>query len=140
MLNTWETIEKTFSGLSYTKTSIAHYATKMTETCTWPHLLSTCKHPYLKGLRIACHNKVIHLINQTIQANKHTRYYTLTNATNLNNNNQENTVPNWLINCTCTQTICQCHTKLRPDILCILGPQTTHLHPLHPHTHTQYNS
>ena len=47
---------------------------------TWPHLLSTCEHPYLKGLRIARHNKAIHLITQTLQANKNTRYSTLTNA------------------------------------------------------------
>jgi hypothetical protein len=88
---------------------------------TWPHLLSTCEHPYLKGLRIARRNKVVHLITQTLQANKHTRYYTLTNAGNLDNNNQDNTVPDWLINSTCTQTRCQCHAKLRLDILCILG-------------------
>ena len=88
---------------------------------TWPHLLSTCEHPYLKGLRIARHNKAVHLITQTLQANKRTRYYTLTNANNLNNKNQESTVPDWLIKCTCTQTRCQCHAKLRPDILWILG-------------------
>ena len=29
---------------------------------TWPHLLLTCEHPYLKGLRIARHNKAVHLI------------------------------------------------------------------------------
>ena len=27
------------------------------ERDTWPHLLSTCKHPYLESLRIARHNK-----------------------------------------------------------------------------------
>ena len=37
---------------------------------TWPHLLSTCKHPYLKGLRIARHNKAIYLNTKTLQANK----------------------------------------------------------------------
>ena len=34
-----------------------------------------------------------HLITHTLQANKHTRYYTLTNAGNLNNTNQEQIVP-----------------------------------------------
>jgi hypothetical protein len=80
-----------------------------------------CEHPYLKGLRIARHNKVVHLITQTLQANKHNKYYTLTNAGNTNNNIQEQTVPYWLIECTCPQTRCQCHAKLRPNILCILG-------------------
>ena len=39
---------------------------------TWPHILSTCEHPYLKGLRIARHNKAVHLITQTLQAHKNT--------------------------------------------------------------------
>ena len=48
-----------------------------------------CEHPYLKGLRIARHNNTVHLITQTLQANKHTRFYTLTNAGNIDNMNQE---------------------------------------------------
>ena len=104
---------------------------------TWPHLLSMCKHPYLKGLRIACHNNAVHLITQTLQANKHTIYYTLTNAGNLNNNSQEQIVPIWLIECTCTQTRCQCHAMLRPHILCIIGvPNHTPTPFLPSHTHT----
>ena len=60
---------------------------------TWPHLLSTCDHPYLKGLRIARHNKVIHLITQTLKANNNTRFFTLVNAGNHNNQPQDNTIP-----------------------------------------------
>ena len=88
---------------------------------TWPHLLSMCKHPYLKGLRIARQNKAVHLITHTLQANKRTKYYTLTNAGTINNNKQEQTGPEWLIECTCTQTPCKCHARRRPDILCVLG-------------------
>ena len=80
---------------------------------TWPHLLSMCEHPYLKGLRIARHNHAIHLITQTLQASKHTRFYTLTNAGNLNNMNQQHTVRDWLLKCTCPQTKCQCQAMLR---------------------------
>ena len=88
---------------------------------TWPHLLSTCEHPYLKGMRIARHNKAAHLIAQTLQANKNTRYFTLTNAGKLTNQPQDQTVPEWLLNCICTQKPCQCQAKLRPDIMCIIG-------------------
>ena len=91
------------------------------ERDTWPHLLSTCEHPYLKGLRIARHNKAVHLITQTLQANKHTRFLTRTNAGHLNNQPQETTVPEWLLACTCPQTPCQCQAKLKPDILCMIG-------------------
>ena len=88
---------------------------------TWPHLLSTCEHPFLKGLRIARHNKAVHLITQTLQANKHTRFFTRVNAGSINNQPQEQTVPEWLLQCTCSQTPCLCHAKLKPDILCMIG-------------------
>ena len=60
---------------------------------------SMCEHPYLKGLRIARHNKAVQPITQTLQANKHTRFYTLTYVGNLNDMNQEQTSPVWLIKC-----------------------------------------
>ena len=65
---------------------------------TWPHLLSTCEHPYLKGLRITQHNNAVHLITQTLLANKNTRFYTLTNASNLNNKPSKQTILDWLLN------------------------------------------
>ena len=91
------------------------------ERDTWPHLLSTCEHPYLKGLRIARHNKAVQLITQTLQANKHTRFLTKANAGHINNRPQETTVPEWLLACTCPRMPCHCQAKLRPDILCMLG-------------------
>jgi hypothetical protein len=41
------------------------------------------------------------------------------NASNFNNNPQENTVPNWLLPCTCGTQRCHCNSRFRPDILCI---------------------
>ena len=88
---------------------------------TWPHILSTCEHPYLKGLRIAIHNKTLYLITQTLQAHKNNHFFTLTNAGHLNNNPPEQIIPDWLLQCTCTQTTCQYQAKLRPEIMCIIG-------------------
>ena len=88
---------------------------------TWPHLLSTCEHLYFKGLRITRHNKAIHLITQTLQAKKCPRFFTLTNAGNLNNQPLDQIVLEWLLTRTCPQRICQCQAKLRPNILCIIG-------------------
>ena len=88
---------------------------------TWPHLLSTCEYPYLKGLRITSHNKVVYLIIQTLQANKNTRFLILINAGNLNNQPPDHTVLEWLLACRCSQRKCQCQAKLRPDIVCIIG-------------------
>jgi hypothetical protein len=88
---------------------------------TWPHLLSTCKYPYLKGLRIAHHNKAIHLITQTLQANKNTQFLTLTNVGKLNNKLPEQTIPYLLLQCTCSEITCQRQAKLLHDIMCIIG-------------------
>lgn len=88
---------------------------------TWPHLLRTCKNPYLKGLRITRHNKAIHLITQTLQANKNTKFFTMINTGNLNNQLPDHTISEWLIAYTCSQTKCQYQAKLRPDITCIIG-------------------
>ena len=88
---------------------------------TWPHLLSLCEHPYLKGLRISKHDKAVDLIAQTLQANKNTRFFTLSNAGKTNNKPPDQTIPYWLLKCTCLHTPCQCHARLKPNILCIIG-------------------
>ena len=88
---------------------------------TWPHLLSTCENPYPKGLRIARHNKAVHLIIRTLQANKNTKFFTLVNAGKINNKTPDQTIPDWILKCTCPQTQCTCQAKLRPYILCIIG-------------------
>jgi hypothetical protein len=43
------------------------------------------------------------------------------NAGKIDYQPQENTVPQWLLSCTCNNQTqrCQCNAKLRPDILCI---------------------
>jgi hypothetical protein len=68
---------------------------------TWPHLLSLCENPYLTGLRISRHDKAVHLMTQTLQANKNTHFFTLINANKINNKFQDQTIPKWLLKCTC---------------------------------------
>ena len=69
------------------------YICQSHDTNTWPRLLSTCIKKCIKDLRIARHNKAVHLINQTyIQINKFTRFATLViacliNHTHPNSNN-----------------------------------------------------
>ena len=41
------------------------------------------------------------------------------NARTFNNNPQENTVPTWLLPCTCGQHKCHCNARFKPDVLCI---------------------
>lgn len=60
----------------------------------------------LKGLKIARHNKAIHLITRALQANIKTWFFTLTNAGNLNNKPPKQTILYWLLKCTCPQITC----------------------------------
>jgi hypothetical protein len=43
------------------------------------------------------------------------------NVGTFNNTPQENTVPNWLLPCTCSTQRCHCNSRFRPDILCVRG-------------------
>jgi hypothetical protein len=38
-----------------------------------------------------------------------------------NTNPPENTVPQWLLLCTCSIPRCQCNSRLRPNLLCVHG-------------------
>ena len=48
------------------------------------------------------------------------------NAGTYNELPQENTVPIWLLPCTCGTQRCHCNARLKPDILCILGHPYNH--------------
>ena len=52
-----------------------------------------------------------------------------------NNNPQENTVPTWLLPCTCRQRRCHCNARFKLDLLCIKG----HPHQNTPPPHPTYN-
>ena len=54
------------------------------------------------------------------------------NAGTFNNNPQENTVPTWLLPCTCEQQRCHCNARFKPDILCIKELPHQSTPPLHP--------
>ena len=43
------------------------------------------------------------------------------NAQTYNGFPQENTVPTWLLPCTCGAQRCHCNARFKPDILCIIG-------------------
>jgi hypothetical protein len=47
--------------------------------------------------------------------------YDFMNVGYFNNNPPDNTVPQWLLPCTCLTQRCQCNSRLRSDILCIQG-------------------
>jgi hypothetical protein len=94
---------------------------RMIQPDTWLHILLCCKEPNIHKLHISRHNKAVHKIRKLLISNTKSRCFTLVNAGKADGQTQENTVPNWLLPCSCniqTQR-CQCNSKLRLDILCI---------------------
>ena len=73
---------------------------------TWLHVLLTCKHQHIHSLHVKIHNKAVWEIRKLLISSENPRCYTLMNAGTFNDNPQENTVPNWLLPCTCGSQRC----------------------------------
>ena len=87
---------------------------------TWLHVLLKCKqHNHV--LITTRHNKAVWEIRKLIISNKTSRYYTLMNTSTYNGLPQENTIPTWLLPCTCRALRCHCNVRFKHNILCIIG-------------------
>ena len=87
----------------------------------WLHVLLICNQHHIHALRAKRHNKAVWEIRKLILSSQNSRCYTLMNAGTFNNNPQENTVPPWLLPCTCERQRCHCNARLKPNLLCIKG-------------------
>jgi hypothetical protein len=101
--------------------NINYLLCRMIQPDTWLRILLCCKEPHIYKLCINRHNKAVHEIQKLLISNTKSRCFTLVNAGKSDGQTQENTVPNWLLPCSCNHQTqrCQCNTKLRRDILCI---------------------
>ena len=63
------------------------------------------------------HNKAVWEICKLIVSNRTSRHYTLMNARTHNDQPQEDTVPPWLLPCTCDSLRCHCNARLKPYII-----------------------
>ena len=91
------------------------------EANTWPHILLKCKQQHIHALITKRHNKAVWEIRKLLVSNKIRRHYILMNAGTYNELPQDNTIPTWLLPCTCGAQRCHCNAILKPDILCIIG-------------------
>ena len=91
------------------------------EPDTWLHVLLTCKQQLIHSLRVKRHNKAVGEIRKLLISSENPRCFTLMNVGTFNNNPQENTVPPWLLPCTCGQQRCHCNARLKHYLLCIKG-------------------
>ena len=87
------------------------------------YILKVCKQSLREwlGLITNRHNKAVWEIRKLLVSNKVTRHDILMNACTYNVLLRENTIPTWLLPCTCKTQRCHCNARLKPDILCILG-------------------
>ena len=85
----------------------------------WPHLQSLCEKKIFNRLRIARHNVVVHELTNLLKSSIHTRHLTFANANTKSYTPHNNTIPLWILRCTCITPKCACLAKLRPNILCI---------------------
>ena len=99
---------------------------------TWPHVLLKCNQHHIHALRTKRHNKVVWELRKLLLSSQISRCYTLMNAGTFNNNPQENTVPTWLLPCTCERLRCHCNARFKPDLMCIKGLPHQNTPPTHP--------
>jgi hypothetical protein len=99
---------------------------------TWLHILLKCNQHHIHALRTKRHNKAVWEIRKLILSLQKSRCYILMNAGTFNNNPQENTVPTWLLPCTCAQQRCHCNTRFKPNLLCIIELPHQSTPPPHP--------
>ena len=85
------------------------------------HVLLTCKQQHIHSLHVNKHNKAVWKIRKLLISSEKSRCYILMNVGTFNNTPQENTVPNWLLPCTCGTQRCHCNSIFKLDILCIRG-------------------
>lgn len=88
--------------------------TQLTHACT------SSPNPHLNNLRIARHNKTMHVVG-LLKSHLATRCYTIVHAGIHKHIPLNNIVPSWLLQCTCYNPSCSCLARFRPEILCVQG-------------------
>ena len=68
---------------------------------TWPHVLLHCQNRYIHGLIVKRHNEALWEIRKLIITSNISRCFIRMNAGIFNDKPQENTIPSWLLPCTC---------------------------------------
>jgi hypothetical protein len=103
-----------------------------TEPDTWKHVLLSCTQQHLHALRIKRHNKAVCEFRKLFLSCHNTRCFILMNAGIYDNSPPDNTVPTWLLPCTCNTPRCHCNARFKPDLLCVRGVPYQHPPPTTP--------
>ena len=91
------------------------------ELDTWLHVLLNCRQSHIHAFHTKRHNKVVWALRKLLVSSNHSRCYIRMNAGTFNENPPENTVPPWLLPCTCGLQRCHCNARFKLDIICVKG-------------------
>ena len=105
------------------------------EKDTWLYVLLKCTNPIIHGLIVQRHNKAVWKIRKLLLFNPTTCCYTIMNARKFLKAPRENSVPQWLLQCSYNTPRCQCNARFKPDILCIQSITHNGTPPLHSALH-----
>jgi hypothetical protein len=102
------------------------------EPDTWKHVLLSCTQPHIHPLRVKRHNKAVWELQKLITQYKQSCSFILMNAGTFNEAPPDNTLPPWLLECTCQTSRYHCHTRFKPDFLYIQDVPYKNLPPIGP--------
>ena len=91
------------------------------EPHTWVHVLLNCRESHIHALETKRHNKAVWIVKELKVSSKHSRCYILMNVGTFNDNPPKNTVPLWLLPCTCGLERCHYNARCKPDVICVKG-------------------
>ena len=112
---------------------LAQYVT-LPDPNTWPHVLLHCQNRYIHGIIVKRYIEAVWEIRKLIISSNILRCFIRMGAGIFHDNPQENTIPSWLLPCTCSTQRCHCNARLKPDIVCVKGlpyeaPPPNHIDP-----------
>jgi hypothetical protein len=103
------------------------YSTPNYTTCnnqekdTWVHVLFKCTQSHLYTLQVKRHTSDVWEIHKVLLASTISCCFILVNANTFHNNPLKNTVPTWLLSCTCSTNHYHYNARLPPNLLCMSG-------------------
>ena len=92
---------------------------------TWLHILLKCKQQHIHANN-KTNDKVVWELHTLLLSNKVSRHYILMTTSTYNNLRQDNTIPTWLLPCTCGAQRYHCNARFKPNLLCIIGHPYNH--------------
>ena len=101
--------------------SLTCFICNSVEPQTSLHIILNCRESCIHDLRRERHNKAVWAVRELPIQSKHYRCYILMNVATFIDNPSRNTVPVWVLLCTCSLQRCHRNARCKLDVICIKG-------------------